>query len=635
MKNKPLSIYRLETLTDLLSEKPAVKQAFHHRFYPSSPPDNTAIKTSLNNAAVFLEALLFLKEKNLPHIAFQAGLSIEMGSLGILDFYLISCRNVQQAILAILKYFPLISSNIASRLDTDIIPANNHSNKNVQDCFKLRLNHFDISDRTEQLEIEFVAGLLINLIKRITHQNSDIYLNLPYHSLASSSYQILIKNNIEVKLKVGQFELLCTNFKLSQPLSFANEMTLKVLSPELEQQLKNLQTHDTIITRVLNLFTKAERLQLTQTQVAGHLNMSESSLKRKLSENHTNFTDLINSFKKEKALQLLSAGNLPYEDIAIKAGYSDRASFERAFKKWIGMTPSQFRHLSSFSQISSKPISMEDIHRIPPSPKVCQQVISLTQTDDFQISTLANLINTDPVLTGKLIGVANSAFYGGQNVSNLEQAIIRVLGISTVQNLTITMMYCQQLKTTERSVFDLKGFWVESLATAEASKYFADSPRLKNLISPSELYLASLLHQIGLLALAYLRPEATQHYLHKLKTINEIDEVNFSQFENKIFGLSLAEMGSLVLTHWGLPQVVCQTVGQLELENACIASQIIVLLSKMIKLLQLGAEDCIPDRLTKQLLEISGYSKNQLDNQMTKITSKLPEVNELAQTLAI
>lgn len=634
MKNEPLSIYRLETLTGLLSEKPVIKKIFHDRFYPSVLIDNNSSKTALNNASVFMEALLFLKDKNLPEIAFQAGLNIEMGSLGILDFYLISCKDVQQAIQAILKYFPLISVNLAAKLNTKITTGKIFKDQNDRYCFHFKFLYFDDLTNKEQLEVEFITGLLINIIKRLTHGNFTIHLNLPYASLPSTSYQLLTENHIEVQLKLTDFELIFKNILFSQPLPFASKKTQNVLLPELDQQLTNLQTHDTIISRILDKLADSNSLQISQMQIAENLNMSESSLKRKLSKSHTSFTNLLNSYKKEMALKLLCSTNLSNEEIATKTGYSDRGTFERAFKKWIGMTPSQFRRQSTFSQINTKPITMADIHGIPPSPEICQQVINLCQTDDFEIRTLADLITTDPVLTGKLMGIANSAFYGGQNISDLQHAIIRVLGIATVQNLTITMMCCQQINTSECVAFDLTHFWIESLATAEASKYFANSPRIKNLISPSELYLAALLHQIGLLALAYLRPDATQTYLSKLKALKDIKVDESDSLENKIFGLPLAEMGALILTHWGLPQTVCQTVRELNLDESNHASRIIFLLSKILNFLQQDKDYSVDDFIINELIKSSGLSKTQLQNQLEKITKKLPEVSDLAQSLA-
>ncbi len=639
MKNEPLSLYRLETLTRFLSKKPVIKQAFYDRFNLSATADDasgiTALNIdSLNNTTIFFNALLFLKQKNLAHIAFQAGLEIEMGSLGILDFYLLSCENVQEVLATIVKYFPLISADLDSKLDAKICSQKKGGEHNNSNCFSFRIVNFDATDSKQQLEIEFIFGLLINLLNRITRQELRVQLNLADHSLASSSYQLLSQNNIKVKLKSDQYELILNDIQLSQRLPFASKMSKKVLVPELEQQLKNLKSQDTIISQILYLCDHCHQPPLSQLQVAENLNMSESSLKRKLAENHTTFTALISSYKKETALKFLSNTHLSYDDIALKTGYSDRASFERAFKKWIGMTPSQFRQLSSFSQINTRPISLEDIQAIPPSPKVCQQVISMTQTDDFNMTRLADLIRTDPVLTGKLIGVANSAFYGGQQISDLEQAIIRVLGISMVQNLTISMMCCQQLNTSECSAFDLTRFWVESLATAEVSKHFANSPRIKDIISPSELYLASLLHAIGVLALAHLRPQATQQYLQKLHTMGSIDGTDFSTFENKIFGHSFSEIGALILTHWGLPQKVCQTVRQLEQEQGSQASKLINLLTKMVNLLQYHPESLIDNQLADELMICSGLSANQLENILVKITAKLPEVNELATTLA-
>ncbi len=628
MSSIEFSIYRLQNLDDLLDKRPTIRQLFQDKFFISTTTQSDTLDFfQFSSGTAFFEALNFLSKNGFAETAFKSGLNIKIGSLGLLDFYLTSCGDIQQAFNAIVKYFPLISTHL-----NNCISLTTHTKNNGNEICSFAIHPADNSNEKTRLEVEFTLGIIMALFKRLTQQRFPATLSLPYHSFASSCYDLLTQQNIQIKLNRPQFSFSFDANILHQSLSFASENTRNVLVPELDQQLSSLNLEGNIISRILALFAEIELPQVSQTIIAEALNMSESSLKRKLSECDTTFTNLLNRYKKEKSLHLLCSEDLSFEQIALQTGYSDRASFERAFKKWICLTPAQFRRQSSLSKINSKLIKAADIHAIPPSPKVCQQVISLTQADDFKIATLAELITADPVLTGKLMGVANSAFYGGQNITDLNQAIVRVLGVTTVQNLTISMMCCRQLDTSQCAAFDLSLFWTVSLATAESSKYFASSPRILNNILPAELYLASLLHQIGLLSLVHLRPYETHLYLQNMTQQLDNSTEDFSKLETNIFGVTLAEMGALVLTHWGLPQSVCQVVRALVFSPQNEAAQLIHILSQMTKLLIRHNDGSVSDEYRQKLLTITGLSLTQIDNNINRMSEQLPAVICLAES---
>ena len=60
---------------------------------------------------------------------------------------------------------------------------------------------------------------------------------------------------------------------------------------------------------------------------------------------HTNqtFSEYLTRFKLEKAAHLLTSTALPLERVASLTGYSERSAFDKAFKKFSGLTPRQYR----------------------------------------------------------------------------------------------------------------------------------------------------------------------------------------------------------------------------------------------------------------------------------------------------
>lgn len=77
--------------------------------------------------------------------------------------------------------------------------------------------------------------------------------------------------------------------------------------------------------------------------VAGRLNMSTRTLRRKLQDQGLGFMELLHAARRRDALLLLARPALEVAHIAQMLGYADPANFTRAFKQWTGCTPSAWR----------------------------------------------------------------------------------------------------------------------------------------------------------------------------------------------------------------------------------------------------------------------------------------------------
>ena len=78
--------------------------------------------------------------------------------------------------------------------------------------------------------------------------------------------------------------------------------------------------------------------------VAAQLMMSERTLQRRLAEEGTSFTNLVDDTRRELARQSLSAGELSLKMLSFQLGFSEPSAFYRACKRWFGMAPSDIQH---------------------------------------------------------------------------------------------------------------------------------------------------------------------------------------------------------------------------------------------------------------------------------------------------
>ncbi|MEO0489147.1 MAG: helix-turn-helix transcriptional regulator [Cyanobacteria bacterium J06659_2] len=88
---------------------------------------------------------------------------------------------------------------------------------------------------------------------------------------------------------------------------------------------------------------KAEFYQYSAEGIAQDMNMSLRSLQRLASDHGFTVRQLLENARKARARQLLSDPTLSVEAIATQLGYSDARAFRRAFKRWTGQSPAEFR----------------------------------------------------------------------------------------------------------------------------------------------------------------------------------------------------------------------------------------------------------------------------------------------------
>jgi AraC-like DNA-binding protein len=82
---------------------------------------------------------------------------------------------------------------------------------------------------------------------------------------------------------------------------------------------------------------------LSQVRVARQLAMSDRTLQRRLQEDGTSFATLVDEIRRDLACRYLAEPNLAIYEVALLLGYAEPSAFFRAFRRWTGQTPLEFR----------------------------------------------------------------------------------------------------------------------------------------------------------------------------------------------------------------------------------------------------------------------------------------------------
>lgn len=140
----------------------------------------------------------------------------------------------------------------------------------------------------------------------------------------------------------------------SWPVARERRYVFGVLCEKAEGLLAAVMPKETVRGRL----EEAMRLRLHQgepgaEELARELGFSRSTLFRRLREEGTSFALVLDALRRDLALQFVSESRISLAEIAYLLGFSEPAALSRAFQRWTGMTPGQYRRRSGPSGVKA------------------------------------------------------------------------------------------------------------------------------------------------------------------------------------------------------------------------------------------------------------------------------------------
>jgi putative nucleotidyltransferase with HDIG domain len=188
---------------------------------------------------------------------------------------------------------------------------------------------------------------------------------------------------------------------------------------------------------------------------------------------------------------------------------------------------------------------------LPTIPTVLTKILQLVDSENSNGKELITIIERDQALTGKMLRLANSAFFGqSRRVATIPRAVV-LLGFSTVRNLALGVKVWDALGS-GIAKNRLEELWLHAVAVAAATK--AISARLRA-GDPDEGFTAALLHDVGRLVLAM---RFRDDYWRAVGGAAESEPV--AAMEAASLGIDHAEVGGWILEAWSLPPAIVEAV---------------------------------------------------------------------------
>jgi len=131
---------------------------------------------------------------------------------------------------------------------------------------------------------------------------------------------------------------------LDYELPQRNPYLHQILTRHVERLLRRLAFRNTLSHKVKGIVSKHLSLgELDAEVVAEQLHMSRHTLYRKLKQEGQSFQGLVEEVRKEKAIRYLKEDRYALSEIAFLLGFSELSAFSRAFKRWTGESPANYR----------------------------------------------------------------------------------------------------------------------------------------------------------------------------------------------------------------------------------------------------------------------------------------------------
>jgi AraC-like DNA-binding protein len=130
---------------------------------------------------------------------------------------------------------------------------------------------------------------------------------------------------------------------LAEPIVTADPVTKTVAEQAVATAATRFGQVDGVTAQVRKALAENGARRMTLAEVARALQTSTRSLRRALSQTGTSFQKITEDFLRARAEERMRAGDAKIELIARELGFTDARSFRRAFKRWTGQNPNEFR----------------------------------------------------------------------------------------------------------------------------------------------------------------------------------------------------------------------------------------------------------------------------------------------------
>jgi len=266
----------------------------------------------------------------------------------------------------------------------------------------------------------------------------------------------------------------------------------------------------------------------------------------------------------------------------------------------------------------------EDI-KLPSPPGVALKILEAVRQEENSFDDIARIIMADPALTARILKLANSSLFGLPNpVESLSQATA-LMGTNALKNIALSFVIVQDFKDVPQGNFDLNLFWKRSITTALAAETLTGYIDLQD----NDIFVSGLLQDLGSLILYLVDPDNFSALLDEKRVNNK----TACEAEQEQYGFDHTEVSYYLLSAWGLPEEMCQSIlrhhSELKKENCDESAVLLGIANKISAIYHAMDSNSLSSDVHASLEDGYNFSSEQVDELIDIVGEKSREVLEL------
>ena len=196
---------------------------------------------------------------------------------------------------------------------------------------------------------------------------------------------------------------------------------------------------------------------------------------------------------------------------------------------------------------------LSKVRSFPTLPTVVNKINELVSQPETSAKDIEIVIAKDQVLTGKLLRLVNSPFYGfPQKITTISRAV-GIIGFEALRNLIFSSSVVNLFRSQGTTIFRPAEFWKHSVGTALAAKELARHLGEKQV---EEFFVGGLIHDIGKL----VHEEYFGEPFRQACSLALSNDILLREAEQEIMRFTHDQTGGLLLAQWNLPPKVVAMV---------------------------------------------------------------------------
>jgi signal transduction histidine kinase/HD-like signal output (HDOD) protein len=206
---------------------------------------------------------------------------------------------------------------------------------------------------------------------------------------------------------------------------------------------------------------------------------------------------------------------------------------------------------------------LQQLQDLPTLPAVAVRVLEATGREDSSRDEVVKLLESDVSLTTKILQLVRRADLGIRGEVNTVSRAVSLLGFDAVRSSVLALSVFQTLHQNDApggGHFNREAFWKHSVAVACCAELLASQLRVdfctQNRISPSQAFVAGLVHDIGKVALDAMLPKSFNRVVEGVDLLRG----NIADLERNIIGLDHLVIGKRLAEHWQLPAALREVI---------------------------------------------------------------------------